>query len=102
MEIFRRYCFYNKQITEEEREVAIAHLGNILGRTFEEVIDIHKAFATQKKPDRFFQLIYWLGKLAINEVLENKKRTVTFSSVLIEEIGHHIYGDIWANNIKKY
>ena len=92
---------YNKQITDQEREVAIAHLSNILGRTFEEVIDIHKAFATSEKKDRFFHLIYWLGKLAINEVLENKKRKVTFSSVLIEEIGHHIYGDIWANNIKK-
>jgi hypothetical protein len=41
-----------------------------------------------------------LGKLGIDEVLAEKKRTVTFSSVLIEEIGHHIYGEIWANNIK--
>ncbi|AUC21328.1 hypothetical protein BTO15_04050 [Polaribacter sejongensis] len=92
---------YNKEITDQEREVATAHLSNILGRTFEEVIDIHKAFATSEKKDRFFHLIYWLGKLAINEVLDNKKRKVAFSSVLIEEIGHHIYGDIWANNIKK-
>ena len=92
---------YNKEITDQEREVATAHLSNILGRTFEEVIDIHKAFATSEKKDRFFHLIYWLGKLAIDEVLDNKKRKVTFSSVLIEEIGHHIYGDIWANNIKK-
>ncbi|MCL7761857.1 hypothetical protein MPF19_00420 [Polaribacter sp. Z014] len=92
---------YNKTITDQEREVATAHLSNILGRTFEEVIDIHKAFETSEKKDRFFHLIYWLGKLAINEVLDNKKRKVTFSSVLIEEIGHHIYGDIWADNIKK-
>ncbi|WP_341220392.1 DUF6909 family protein [Polaribacter atrinae] len=92
---------YNKKITDQEREVATAHLSNILGRTFEEVISIHKAFETSEKKDRFFHLIYWLGKLAINEVLDNKKRKVTFSSVLIEEIGHHIYGDIWANNIKK-
>ncbi|OAD46839.1 DUF6909 family protein [Polaribacter atrinae] len=92
---------YNKKITDQEREVATAHLSNILGRTFEEVVSIHKAFETSEKKDRFFHLIYWLGKLAINEVLDNKKRKVTFSSVLIEEIGHHIYGDIWANNIKK-
>ena len=92
---------YNKEITDQEREVATAHLSNILGRTFEEVVDIHKTFATSEKKDRFFHLIYWLGKLAIDEVLDNKKRKVTFSSVLIEEIGHHIYGDIWANNIKK-
>ena len=33
--------------------------------------------------------------------VREKKRSVTFSSVLVEEIGHHIYGEIWANNIKK-
>ena len=91
----------NKVISEQEREVAIAHLSNILGRTFDEVVSIHKALKTAQNQDRFFHLIYWLGKLGINEVLEQKKRTVTFSTVLIEEIGHHIYGDVWANNIKK-
>ena len=92
---------HQKEITEEERAVAIVHLGNILGRTFDEVLNIYKTFSSEENPDRFFQLIYWLGKLAINEVIENHKRTVTFSSVLVEEIGHHIYGEIWANNIKK-
>ncbi|WP_299054257.1 hypothetical protein [uncultured Polaribacter sp.] len=92
---------HNKQITSKEREVAIAHLCNILGRTFDEVFTIHTTFKTSQNEDRFFHLIYWLGKLAINEVVENKKRKVTFSTVLIEEIGHHIYGDIWATNIKE-
>ena len=92
---------HQKAITAEEREVTIVHVGNILGRSFDEVLDIYKTFSSKENPDRFFQLIYWLGKLAINEVIENNKRTVTFSSVLIEEIGHHIYGEIWANNIKK-
>jgi len=91
---------YNKSISEQEREVSMVHLGNILGRTFEEVVTIHQVFQTKENKDRFFHLIYWLGKLAINEVFENKKRTVTFSAVLIEEIGHHIYGEIWANTIK--
>ena len=92
---------HQKQISEKEREVTIVHLGNILGRSFDEVLGIYKTFTSKENPDRFFQLIFWLGKLAINEVLENKKRTVTFSSILVEEIGHHIYGEIWANNIKK-
>ena len=91
---------YNKSISEQEREVSMVHLGNILGRTFDEVVAIHQVFQTSDNKDRFFHLIYWLGKLAINEVYENKKRTVTFSAVLIEEIGHHIYGEIWANTIK--
>ncbi|WP_369048220.1 hypothetical protein [Tenacibaculum sp. UWU-22] len=92
---------YNKKITEEEREVTIVHLGNILGRTYQEVVESYNKFATEENPERFFQLIYWMGKLAINETLENKKCTVTFSSLLIQEIGHHIYGEIWADNIKK-
>jgi len=92
---------FDKKITKEEREVTIANLGTILGRTYEEVSKIYTTFSTQKNPDRFFQLIYWLGQLAINETLENKKRVVTFSSVLNEQIGQHIYGEIWADNIKK-
>ena len=91
---------HQKQISEEEKEVIIVHLGNILGRTFDEVSATYKIFSTEENPHKFFGLIYWLGKLAIKEVLESKKRTVTFSSLLIEEIGHHIYGEIWANDIK--
>ena len=91
---------HQKEISEEEKEVIIVHLGNILGRTFDEVSATYKIFSTEENPHKFFGLIYWLGKLAIKEVLESKKRTVTFSSLLIEEIGHHIYGEIWANDIK--
>ncbi|MDB9848322.1 hypothetical protein OAC54_02980 [Polaribacter sp.] len=90
-----------KEISNEERELTIAHLGNILGRTYSEVSNVYHTFATDENPHRFFQLIYWLGKLAINEANDGEKRSVTFSSVLIEEIGHHIYGDVWADNIKK-
>ncbi|CAI8251188.1 MAG: Uncharacterised protein [Polaribacter sp. SA4-10] len=90
-----------KEISNEERELTVAHLGNILGRTYSEVSNVYHTFATDENPHRFFQLIYWLGKLAINEANDGEKRSVTFSSVLIEEIGHHIYGDVWADNIKK-
>jgi hypothetical protein len=92
---------HNQKLSEKEREVTIVHLGNILGRTYKEVSDTYKVFSTQENPDRFFQLIYWLGKLAINEVCNVKKRVVTFSSVLSDQIGHHIYGEIWANTIKQ-
>ena len=42
-----------------------------------------------------------MGKLALNELLEEKKHVITFSPILRERIGHHIYGEIWATNIKK-
>ncbi|WP_428743524.1 DUF6909 family protein [Tenacibaculum sp.] len=90
-----------KTLTDEEKDVIVVHLGNVLGRTYDEVYHAYNTFATEENPNRFFHLIYWLGKLAINEALYDQKRSVKFSSVLIEEIGHHIYGEIWANNIKK-
>ena len=92
---------HHKKITQEERDVLFVHLSTILGRTYKEITSIHQAFSSEENPDRFFQIIYWLVHLAINEVVENKKRVVTFSAVLSEEIGHHIYGEIWANAIKQ-
>jgi hypothetical protein len=91
----------NKKLSAKEREVTLAHIGNILGRTFEEVQNAHHVFAEKENEDRFFQIIYWLGHLAINEASLNKKREITFSPVLRERIGHHIYGEIWANKIKE-
>jgi len=91
----------NKELSDEEKDVLIVHLASILGRTYDEVFDTHKKLSSEKSPDRFFHLIYWLGKLAINEEVFDQKRSIRFSSVLVEEIGHHIYGEIWANDIKQ-
>jgi len=90
-----------KKLTQIEKEKAISHTANILGRTFEEVLDIYDAFGSATSPDRFLHVIYWLGKLAIEEIVDNNKRTITFSPVLRERLGHHIHGEIWATNIKE-
>lgn len=89
-----------KKLTQQEREIAITHTANILGRTFNELNEVYEEFATPKQPSRLLHIVYWLGKLAIKEVVNNDKRTVTFSPVLRERLGHHIHGEIWANNIK--
>lgn len=91
----------DRKLTQEEREKAISHASNVLGRTFAELLDIYESFATIDSPERFLHIIYWLGKLAIEEVVDNDKRTITFSPILRERLGHHIYGEIWANNIKE-
>ena len=91
----------NKKLSIVEREKAISHTSNILGRTFEEIQNIYADFGTSEMPERFLHIIYWLGKLAIEEVLDNNKRTITFSPVLRERLGHHIYGEIWADTIKE-
>ncbi len=91
----------NKKMTLIDKEKAISHTANILGRTFSEVLGIYDDFGTSDKPDRFLHIIYWLGKLALEEVLDNNKRTITFSPILRERLGHHIHGEIWATNIKQ-
>ncbi len=91
-----------KKLSKEEKEVAITHVANILGRTFDEVTSVYKDFGTTTNPNRFLSIIYHLGKLARQEVLDEEKRLVTFSPVLRERLGHHIHGDIWAMRIKKH
>ncbi len=91
----------NKKISNKEREVLFTHLSSFLGRSFEEIQEADINFATKTQTNRFFNIIYWMGKLAINELLEEKKHVITFSPTLSERIGHHIYGEIWATNIKK-
>jgi hypothetical protein len=90
-----------KKLTQIEKEKAVSHAANILGRTFIEVLDIYDGFGSEAAPDRFLHVIYWLGKLAIEEVVDDNKRTITFSPILRERLGHHIHGEIWATNIKE-
>jgi len=90
----------NKKINKNEREVLIAHLSSFLGRSYEEIQKVDSNFATEQFPNRFFQVIYWMGKLSLNEIVEDKKREITFSPILRDRIGHHISGESWADNIK--
>ncbi|MDC0006859.1 hypothetical protein OAE07_02670 [Winogradskyella sp.] len=89
-----------KKLTQKEREIAITHTANILGRTFNELTEAYPKFATESQPERLLHIVYWLGKLAIEETVNNNKRTITFSPVLRERLGHHIHGEIWADTIK--
>jgi hypothetical protein len=90
-----------KKLSLVDKEVAVSQVASILGRSFAEIITIYDAFGTHEKPDRFLHVIYWLGKLAIEETVDNNKRTITFSPILRERLGHHIHGEIWANTIKE-
>ena len=91
----------NEPLALVDKEIAISHAANILARTFEDVLEIYDDFAVEEMPDRFLHIIFWLGKLAIDEVVHNNKRTITFSPILRERLGHHIHGEIWATNIKE-
>ena len=90
-----------EELNQHEREIAITHTANILGRTFAEITQVYDRFATEDNPDKFLHLIYNLGKLAIREIIHGDKRVITFSPIVRERLGHHIHGEVWANNIKK-
>jgi hypothetical protein len=89
-----------KRLSQKDKEGALAHAANILGRTFKETAAIYDDFSTEQHPDRFLSIIYWLGKRAIDEHLNDHDRVVSFTPILRERIGHHIHGEIWANKIK--
>jgi hypothetical protein len=90
-----------KDLSQIEREIALTHMANILGRTFKEVTGIYPKFMIPENEERLLHIVYWLGKLALDETVNNNKRIVTFSPVLRERLGHHIHGEVWADNIKR-
>ena len=89
------------KLTQKEKEIALTHTANFLGRTFEEVNSVYNSFASNLNEHRFLNIIYHLGKGAIEEITGKEKRIITFSPVLRERLGHHIHGEKWALTIKK-
>lgn len=89
------------KLSEKQRETALIHTANILGRSFLETLEVYNKLRTKENPERFLKVVFWLGRLAIEEETGGEKRVVTFSSILRERLGHHIHGEIWANTIKK-
>jgi len=92
----------HKKLKKAETERIVAYLSTLLGRTFAETKQAYEEFKEPGNPNRFFQLIYWLGKLALDEAYLGQKRAIKFSPRLRERLGHHVYGEIWASNIKKH
>ena len=81
---------------------AIVYLSNIIGRTINETKEAIIKFRSSKNHYSLFHIIYWLSKISIDEAKESRYREVTFSAKLREIIGHHIYGELWAQNIKQF
>jgi len=83
-------------------EQGFAHLSVLLGRTFEETEKGFRKFENAANNNSLFHIIYWMGRLAIEETTDELSREITFSSTLRERIGHHTYGELWAVKIKRY
>ena len=84
------------------KEQGFAHLSVLLGRTFEETENGFKKFEKPENNNSLFHVVYWLGKVSIEETTNELSREITFSSTLRERIGHHTYGELWATKIKKH
>ena len=84
------------------KEQGFAHLSVLLGRTFEETENGFKKFEKPENNNSLFHIVYWLGKVSIEETTNELSREITFSSTLRERIGHHTYGELWATKIKKH
>lgn len=85
---------------EFDRQAACSYLSHITGRTFEETNRMVEKFDASSNSNSLFSIIYNLGKLAIDEKVHEMDREISFSATLRERVGHHVYGELWANRIK--
>lgn len=83
-------------------EKACTYLSVIIGRTYSETLEACRIFENTSKVNSLFEIVYWLGRLSIDEFTTGKDREISFSSSLTEVLGHHIYGEQWAIRIKKF
>lgn len=90
-----------KKYSRKEKEVALIHLSSFLGRTFDETLNAYNNFGDDKNPDRLFKIIYWMGQMSFEDWKEVREREIHFSAILQERVGHHLFGERWANKIKK-
>lgn len=84
-----------------DEKKAVVYLSSFLGRTVKETQEAIKKFKKGKNKNSLYHIVYWLGKTAIAEHKEKEDKEITFSAKLREIVGHHVYGEQWANKIKK-
>ena len=89
-----------KKFTRKEKETAIIHLSALLGRSFDETLAAYHKFGSNENPDRLFKIIYHLGQVSFNDKKGEREREIHFSSILQERVGHHLFGEKWANKLK--
>ncbi|GAB3020334.1 hypothetical protein GCM10027284_44590 [Cyclobacterium sediminis] len=91
-----------KEIKGEEynKEAACSYLSHITGRTFEETKGAVQKFGNSQNSNSLFSIIYHMGRLSMEEMIEDRDREISFSATLRERVGHHVYGESWADSIK--
>lgn len=87
---------------EIDIEVGLTYMSSLLGRTYEETAEAYQLFEKADKVNSLFEIVYAMGKLSIEETIDRNDREISFSAALVERLGHHVYGEMWANRIKEY
>ncbi len=94
------------QAEQEGKEVdqrkALVYLSNVLGRTLAETQEAVGQFAKSPGANSLYHLVYWLGQRAVEQETEGRRKELFFSAKLREVIGHHVYGEAWAQRIKRF
>ena len=99
--IIEEVAIGEKIFSRKEKEVALIHLSSLLGRTFDETLVAYNAFGSDENPDRFFKIIYYLGRNSMLDHQEIREREIHFSAILRERVGHHYFGEKWAQKVKE-
>ncbi|NRB52958.1 MAG: hypothetical protein HRU41_35180 [Saprospiraceae bacterium] len=99
-EMLERIVELDKRGEEFNQEVAYTYLSTMLGRTYDDTLAACERFSNSEDVNSIFHITYWLGKLSFDEAVHKEDREISFSSSLREKVGHHIYGESWAQNIK--
>ncbi len=90
-----------KKFSRKEKEVALIHLSSLIGRSFDETLRAYNTFGDDNNPDRLFKIIYNLGKVSLEDAKGSREREIHFSAILKERVGHHYFGEKWANKVKE-
>jgi hypothetical protein len=91
-----------KEINGDEynKEAACSYLSHLTGRTFQETKIAVQKFENSHNSNSLFAIIYHMGELSMEEILDGNDREISFSATLRERVGHHVYGETWATTIK--
>lgn len=90
-----------KHFSRKEKEVALIQLSAFIGRTFEETLAAYEKFGNEHNPDRLFKIIYNMGEVSLADWKREREREIFFSAILQERVGHHLFGEKWANKVKE-
>jgi hypothetical protein len=101
-DMLEKFIMDRSEGSDVNLEVGYSYLSSLLGRTYDEVKTSNEKFFHSKDVNDLFNIVYWLGKLSIDEHLYKKSRVIRFSTPLQERLGSHQFGEMWADNIKNY